>query len=106
MGALPPMAFGFGPRSIAIAGAEVTALNAGLRSLVGLNVPGIFVVNVALGTPAKESGLEPADVIIKAEGSPMGDPGDLIRALRESNGTSIRLQIVRKKRAQTITLRW
>jgi S1-C subfamily serine protease len=100
------MAFGFGPRSLAVAGAELTGLNAGLRSLVGLSIPGIFVVNVALGTPAKESGLEPADVIIKADGTPVGDPGDLIRALRESSGSSIRLQIVRKKKAQTITLRW
>ncbi len=104
--ALPPLAFGFGPRSLAIAGAELTGLNAGLRSLVGLNTPGIFVVNVALGTPANESGLLPGDVIVKADASPVGDPGDLIRVLRESNGSSIRLQIVRKKRPQTITLRW
>lgn len=106
MAALPPLAFGFGPRSLAIAGAELTGLNAGLRSLVGLNTPGIFVVNVALGTPANESGLLPGDVIVKADASPVGDPGDLIRVLRGSNGSSIRLQIVRKKKAQTITLRW
>lgn len=106
MAALPPLAFGFGPRSLAIAGAELTGLNAGLRSLVGVNAPGIFVVNVALGTPASESGLQPADVIVKADGSAVGDPGDLIRVLRESNGSSIRLQIIRKKKGQTITLRW
>lgn len=106
MAALPPLAFGFGPRSLAIAGAELTGLNAGLRSLVGLNTPGIFVVNVALGTPANESGLLPGDVIVKADASPVGDPGDLIRVLRGSNGSSIRLQIVRKKRPQIITLRW
>ena len=106
MAALPPLAFGFGPRSLAIAGAEMTGLNAGLRSLVGLDAPGIFVVNVALGTPANESGLLPGDVIVKADASSVGDPGDLIRVLRESSGSSIRLQIVRKKRAQTITLRW
>lgn len=106
MVALPPLAFGFGPRSLAVAGAELTALNAELRSLVGLSSPGIFVVNVARGTPASESGLRSADVILKADASPVGDPGDLIRVLRESNGSSIRLQIVRKKKPQTITLRW
>ena len=106
MVALPPLAFGFGPRSLAVAGAELTALNAELRSLVGLNSPGIFVVNVARGTPASESGLRSADVILKADASQVGDPGDLIRVLRESNGSSIRLEIVRKKKPQTITLRW
>jgi S1-C subfamily serine protease len=106
MAALPPVVFGFGPRSLAVAGAEITALNAGLKALVGLNSPGIFVVNVALGTPASESGLTPADVILKADSSTVGDPGDLIRVLRESNGTSIRLRIFRNKKPQTITLRW
>lgn len=106
MAALPPLAFGFGPRSLAVAGAEITALNAGLKALVGLSSPGIFVVNVALGTPASESGLKPADVILKADSSTVGDPGDLIRVLRESNGTSIRLRIFRNKKPQTITLRW
>lgn len=106
MVALPPLVFGFGPRSLAVAGAEITALNAGLKSLVGLNSPGIFVVNVALGTPASESGLKPADVILKADSSTVGDPGDLIRVLRESNGTSIRLKIFRNKKPQTITLKW
>ncbi|HEY3258627.1 MAG TPA: PDZ domain-containing protein [Gemmatimonadaceae bacterium] len=106
MVALPPLAFGFGPRSLAVAGAELTALNAELRSLVGLNSPGIFVVNVARGTPASESGLRSADVILKADASQVGDPGDLIRVLRESSGSSVRLHIVRKKKPQTITLRW
>ena len=106
MAALPPLAFGFGPRSLAVAGAEITALNAGLKALVGLNAPGIFVVNVALGTPASESGLKPADVILRADSSLVADPGDLIRVLRESNGTSIRLKIFRNKKPQTITLRW
>lgn len=105
---VPPMLLlpTMGPRSLAVAGAEMTALNAGLRSLVGLNSPGIFVVNVALGTPAKESGLLPGDVILRAESSLVEDPGDLIRVLRDASGSSIRLRIVRNKKPQTITLRW
>jgi len=95
-----------GPRSLAVVGAEMTALNAGLRSLVGLSSPGIFVVNVALGTPAKESGLLPGDVILRAESSLVEDPGDLIRVLRDASGSSIRLRIVRNKKPQMITLRW
>jgi serine protease Do len=105
---VPPMLLlpTMGPRSLAVAGAEMTALNAGLRSLVGLNSPGIFVVNVALGTPAKESGLLPGDVILRAESSLVEDPGDLIRVLRDASGSSIKLRIVRNKKPQLITLRW
>jgi S1-C subfamily serine protease len=105
---MPPMLLlpTMGPRSLAVAGAEMTALNAGLRSLVGLNSPGIFVVNVALGTPAKESGLLPGDVILRAESSLVEDPGDLIRVLRDASGSSIKLRIVRNKKPQMITLRW
>jgi S1-C subfamily serine protease len=105
---VPPMLLmpAMGPRSLAVAGAEMTALNAGLRALVGLNSPGIFVVNVALGTPAKESGLLPGDVILRAESSLVEDPGDLIRVLRDASGSSIKLRIVRNKKPQLITLRW
>jgi serine protease Do len=105
---VPPMLLipTMGSRSLPIAGAEMTALNAGLRSLVGLNSPGIFIVNVALGTPAKESGLLPGDVILRAESSLVEDPGDLIRVMRDASGSSIKLRIVRNKKPQLITLRW
>jgi len=103
---IAPLVFGFGPRTLGVAGAELTSLNADLASAIGVSARGIFVVNVALGTPAKESGLRSGDVIIKADRSPVGDPGELIRVMRESSGSSVRLQIVRKKKPQTITLRW
>jgi S1-C subfamily serine protease len=91
---------------LALAGAELTGLNSDLAALAGVDTPGIFVVNVALGTPAKESGLRPGDVILKAGGSVVGDPGELIRVLRESNGSALRLDIIRKKKPATLTLRW
>lgn len=103
---ITPLIFGFGPRTLGVAGAELTGLNADLGSAIGINSRGIFVVNVALGTPAKESGLRPGDVILKANASAVGDPGELIRVMRESTGSSIRLQIIRRKKPQTITLRW
>ncbi len=104
--AIAPLAFGFGPRSLGVAGAELTGLNTDLGFYVGVTTPGIFVVNVALGTPAKESGLRPGDVIIRADASSVGNPGELIRVMRESTGSSIRLDIVRKRKPQTLTLRW
>lgn len=103
---IAPLVFGFGPRTLGVAGAELTGLNADLGSAVGISSRGIFVVNVALGTPAKESGLRSGDVIIKADASRVGDPGQLIRVMRAATDNSIRLRIVRNKKPQTITLRW
>lgn len=100
---LPP-ALGFN-RSIPILGAELTALNDGLRALVGLNTPGIFVVNVATGSPAGESGMREGDVILRAARLRVADPGDLIKLLSEARG-SLRLEIVRMKKPETVTLRW
>jgi S1-C subfamily serine protease len=91
---------------LVVAGAELTELNPGLGALAGVDRPGVFVINVALGTPAKESGLIAGDVIVKAGLLTVEDPGDLIRAFRESNGSTLRLEIIRKKKAQTVTLRW
>jgi len=98
-------AMGF-QRSLPVLGAEITALNDGLRALLGLKGEGIFVVNVGAGTPASESGLREADVILRAERRPVGDPVDLMRVLSEMNKSSLQLNIIRMKKPQTITLRW
>ena len=103
---IAPLVFGFGPRTLGVAGAELTGLNADLASAIGVSARGIFVVNVALGTPARESGLRSGDVITKADSSLVGDPGELIRVMRDATDNSIKLRIVRNKKSQTITLRW
>ena len=103
--AMPSIVIG-GPRILALAGAELTELNPGLGALAGVDRPGVFVINVAAGTPAKESGLIAGDVIVKAGRLMVEDPGDMIRAFRESNGSTLRLEIIRKRRAQMVTLRW
>ena len=103
---IAPLVFGFGPRTLGVAGAELTSLNADLASAIGVSARGIFVVNVALGTPARESGLRSGDVITKADSSLVGDPGELIRVMRDATDNSIKLRIVRNKKPQTITLRW
>jgi C-terminal processing protease CtpA/Prc len=55
---------------------------------------------------ASESGLKSGDVIVKAQKESLGNPGELIRIIRESAERSVRLEIVRKRKPQTITLRW
>lgn len=103
---IAPLVFGFGPRTLGVAGAELTSLNPDLASAIGVSTRGIFVVNVALGTPAKESGLRSGDVIVKADSSAVGDPGELIRVMRAASDRSILLRIVRSKKPQAIKLRW
>jgi len=103
---IAPLVFGFGPRTLGVAGAELTELNPDLGSAIGIKSRGIFVVNVALGTPAKESGLRSGDVIVRADTSAVGDPGALIRVMRAASDNSVALRIVRNKKTQTISLRW
>ena len=106
MATIAPLIFGFGPRTLGVAGAELTSLNPDLASAIGVSTRGIFVVNVALGTPARESGLRSGDVITKADSSLVVDPGELIRVMRAAADRSISLRIVRNKKPQTISLRW
>lgn len=101
-----PFTFGTGTPSIGIAGAELTQLNDGLRDYVKLKGNGLFVINVMVGTPAAQAGLRSGDVIVQAARQLIENPGELIRMMRQSNDESLLLRIVRKQRAQDITLRW
>jgi len=104
----PPM-IRDGPRTITLVGAEFTALNEGLRSLVGLNAPGVFVVNVPPGSPAGASGLRQGDVILRAASERLRDPGDLMKLLIEASRVSsqtMQLRILRQGKPQTIVLKW
>jgi len=105
---LPPGApapFVFAP-NIGVAGAVVTELNDDLRELLGLRTRGVFVVNVAAGTPASESGLKSGDVIVIANRGAVRNPGELVGIIRDSDDNSVRLEIIRKKKPQFINLDW
>jgi len=104
--AMVPLVFGFGPSSLAVAGAELTRLNQHLRELVGLKTAGVFVVNVAPGTPAMRAGLQSTDVIVRAGELAVENPGEIVRLMSEPGVSTLRLQIIRKKKPQTVTLRW
>ncbi|MEO5580397.1 MAG: PDZ domain-containing protein [Gemmatimonadaceae bacterium] len=103
LGAPAPLAFS---PSIGVAGAVVTELNQDLRELLELTTNGVFVVNVALGTPASESGLRSGDVIVVANRVAVRNPGELLSLLRADDNNSVRLEIIRRKRQQLITLGW
>jgi S1-C subfamily serine protease len=101
-----PLVFGAGSPSIAVAGAELTQLNDGLREILKFTGDGVFVINVAVGTPAGSAGLKSGDVIIRAERETVRNPGELIRIMRNVNENALMLHVLRNQKPRTITLRW
>jgi S1-C subfamily serine protease len=103
---IAPLVFGTGTPSIAIAGAELTRLNEDLRQLLKVNLDGLFVVNVVLGSPAEDAGLRGGDVIVRAADQELQNPGQLIRMMELARDRVMKLQIVRRQKPQNIVLRW
>jgi serine protease Do len=106
MVSIAPFAFGTGTPSIAIAGAELTRLNDDLRDLVRVKGNGLFVVNVTIGSPAREAGLKSGDVIIRANREAVQNPGQLIRMITSAVDNKLVLEILRQQKSRTLTLRW
>jgi S1-C subfamily serine protease len=106
---LPPVMvgpFSFGGGVYPFAGAEFTAMNPDLSDALGMKQEGVFVTNVIRGSPAGVAGLRGGDVVLTADSIQLNDPMALVRAIRESNDRSIKLDIIRKKKAQTILLKY
>lgn len=104
-----PLVFGNGTTSIAIAGADMTQLNDGLRKALKINGDGIFVINVTVPSLAAQSGLESGDVIIRANKASVENPGQLIRMMIEATQSSVNqlaLQVLRNQKQQNVVLRW
>src|SRR4029079_4669178 len=76
---IAPLVFATGPTIVAIAGAELTQLNDGLREFANVKGDGIFVVNVTEPSIAANSGLRSGDVVIRIENQLAQNPGQLIR---------------------------
>ena len=111
---ISPLAMPTGTPSIGIAGALLTQLNADMREALSVKGNGVFVINVETGTPAGNAGLKSGDVILKAAGESVENPGELLRvlravtetAMRSNTENAVRLQLIRKRKPQTVTLRW
>ena len=99
-------ALGYGGGLYPFAGAEFTALNDDLSDVLGVK-EGVFVTNVADGSPARISGLRGGDIIVRADNIKVETPIDLVRAIRAAGpDRTISLQIIRKNKPQALTLRW
>ena len=106
--ALLPPALGYGGGTYPFAGAEFTALNADLCEALGVKPEGVFVTSVIEGSPARAAGLRGGDVVVRADSIKIESPIDLVRAIRSADETdhTVDLQIIRKRRPQSLTLRW
>jgi S1-C subfamily serine protease len=99
-------AFGLGRGVYPFAGAEFTALNSDLSDVLGVRPEGVFVANVLEGSIAREAGLRGGDVVVMADKIKIENPNDLVRAIRSAGDRSVTLQVIRKHKPQTITLKW
>lgn len=88
----------------AVAGAELSELNAGLAEYFGAT-EGVLVLNARDGTPAARAGLRAGDVILRADDTAITSIMDLRRAIdRARAGTSVRLEVQRRGERVSVTL--
>ena len=101
-------ALGYGTGTYPFAGASFTQLNSDLCEVLGVKPEGVFVVNVAEGSAARSAGLRGGDIILRADNMKVASPIDLVQAIRlvDDKDRSVDLQIMRKHRIQSLTLRW
>jgi hypothetical protein len=79
-----------------------------IPDIVRLHLPklaagqGVMVQSVAKESPGAMSGLERSDIIVRADGRPVGSPQEFQEALNRRNfGTQVRLDLIQKGIAKT-----
>ena len=95
------------PESAPIAGAKLTEIrNDDLGHIFGVS-SGVLVTEV-FADPSRSSGLRGGDVILRADGEDVTSVGQLRRIIIAAHAAdrALDLEIVRQKRARTLTLRW
>lgn len=89
---------------VVIAGATIVRTNADLRETFGVR-SGVLVLDVARGSPAYASGLKGGDIIVAVGRSLVTSPVTIQRAMEVADN-ELPLRIIRKKKEQSLTLRW
>lgn len=108
---MPPMppfvgyTYGFSTTNSAIAGATLMPLDDDWRATLGVD-NGVLVTKVLPGTPSKDSGLRAGDVITSADGQNVASVRSLSRIVSNATSNSVKLQIIRSGKAQSLTLSW
>lgn len=88
------------------AGAELAEMNEGLSTYFGGQREGALVIEVSPESPAARAGLQPGDVIVRAGGQEVGEPGDVREALNRAEAGQVALEVVRQGRRRELSLEW
>jgi S1-C subfamily serine protease len=84
-------------------GAVIEPLTGQMADYLGV-VNGVMVKHIDRKSEAEAAGLRPFDVILKVGNEPVKTAADWDRALRENEGKSVQVTILRQRRQQTVTL--
>ena len=68
--------------------------------------PNVLVLDVARGSPAYMSGLKGGDIIVSVGRGPVTSPLSVQRAIETAGAQELTLRVIRKKKPQSLTLRW
>jgi len=111
-----PLAAALGPLALAhplaashalpLAGAQLARLNSGLAQVLRVRDAGVLVVDVAPGTAAHQAGLQPGDIIVRADSLDVTSPLAMLRAIQDASDRRVVLSVMRLGRTKRITLRW
>jgi serine protease Do len=88
-------------------GVVIQPVNQGLADSFGLPQPqGALVSSVEKGGPAEHAGIESGDVILKLNGQPLKDSGELpVQIAAVTPGTSVNLEIWRNHATREVTVK-
>ncbi len=89
--------------SRSIAGAEFTDLDPAMKTYFGTD-RGLLTLRVAPETPAARAGLQPGDIVLKANGREMSHVAGLRNMLFHESGT-IKLEVLRKGDNKTLEIK-
>ncbi|MBS1766913.1 MAG: trypsin-like peptidase domain-containing protein [Acidobacteria bacterium] len=93
------------PVSRGYLGIQLTQLNSAFQDALGAK-QGAVVSSVERGAPADKAGLQRLDVITGVDGQSISSPDELVAAISNRRaGETVKLQILRDGRAQTLTVK-
>ncbi len=91
--------------TLVFGGAQFISVSPELAEALGVE-RGLLVVGMGPGSPAEQSGLRTGDVLVSVDGRALVSPLVLMQAVEQSTSRALKLQLVRKRKGVTTTLRW
>ncbi len=102
---LAPVGVAGSGASVVFGGAQFVAVGPELAEALGVE-RGLLVVGTGRGSPAEQSGLRVGDVLVSVDGKALVSPLILLQAVEQSTRRELKLQLVRKRKNASATLRW